>query len=98
MNDVNVLRQACCAFRNLFLKLVKMDPFREAITISSICNKVFRTMFLKPDAVGIISRAGYRMGDRQSIEGLQWLAHMGRTRKISHTGNGREMHLAGYLM
>jgi hypothetical protein len=49
MDDINVLRQACCAFRNLFLKLVKMDPFREAITISSICNKVFRTMFLKSD-------------------------------------------------
>jgi len=31
-------------------------------------------MFLKPDAVGIILRAGYRIGDRQSIEGLQWLA------------------------
>jgi hypothetical protein len=62
MDDVNVLRQACCAFRNLFLKLVKMYPFREAITVSSICSKVFRTMFLKPDTVGIIPRAGYRMG------------------------------------
>ena len=62
MDDVNVLRLACCAFRNLFLKLVKMDPFRGDITTSSICNKVFRTMFLKPDAVGIIPRAGYRMG------------------------------------
>jgi len=95
MDDMNVLRQACCAFRNLFLKLIKMDPFREAITITSICNKVFRTMFLKPDAVGIILRAGYRMGDRQSIEGLEWLAYMGRTRKIIHAGNGREVHLAG---
>jgi hypothetical protein len=95
MDDMNVLRQACCAFRNLFLKLIKMDPFREAITITSICNKVFRTMFLKPDAVGIILRAGYRMGDRQSIEGLEWLAYMGRTRKIIHAGNGREGHLAG---
>ena len=97
MDDVNVLRQTCCAFRNLFLKLVKMDPFREDITISSICNKVFRTMFLKPDAVGIIPRAGYRTGDRQSIEGLQWLAYIGRTRKIIHAGNGREVHLAGVL-
>jgi len=35
------------------------------------------------------------MGDRQSIEGLQWLAYMGRTRKIIHAGNGREMHLPG---
>jgi hypothetical protein len=55
MENVNVLRQASCAFRNLFLKLVKMDPFWQAITISSICNKVFRT-FLKPDTVGIIPR------------------------------------------
>jgi hypothetical protein len=94
MGDVNVLKQACCAFRNLFLKLVKMDPFREAITISSI-YKVCRTMFLNPDTVGIIPRAGYRMGDRQSIEGLQWLAYMVRTRKIIHAGNGREMHLPG---
>jgi len=60
--DVNVLRKACCAFRNLFLKMIKMDPFREAIAISSVCNKVFRTMLLKPHAVGIIPRADYRMG------------------------------------
>jgi hypothetical protein len=45
LDYVNVLRQACCAFRNLFLKLVKMDVFRQALTISSICNKVFRTIF-----------------------------------------------------
>ena len=38
MEDFNVLRQACCAFRNLFLKLVKMDPFRQSVTIPSICN------------------------------------------------------------
>jgi hypothetical protein len=55
-------------------------------------------MFLKPDAVVIIPRAGYRMEDCQSIESLQWLAYMGRLRKIIHTGNGRGMHLAGYLM
>jgi len=52
MDNVSVLRQTCCAFRNLFLKLVKMDPFRQAVTISSIFNKVF----LKRDTVGIIPR------------------------------------------
>ena len=67
IDDVSVLRQACCAFRNLFLKLVKMDPFRQALTISSICNKVFRTMFLKPDT-GYYPERGYCMGDRQSVE------------------------------
>jgi hypothetical protein len=77
MDNLNVLRQACCAFRNLFLKLVKIDPFRKAITISSICNKVFRTMFLTPDTLGIIPRAGYRMWVRETIEGLQWLTFFG---------------------
>jgi hypothetical protein len=59
-----------------------MDPFRQAITISNICNKVFRTMFLKPENVGIIPRAGYRMGDRQSVEALQWLAYIGLVVKL----------------
>jgi hypothetical protein len=98
MEDVNVLRQACCAFRNLFLKSVKMDTFRQAITISSICNKVFRTMFLKPDTVGIIPRTGYRMGYRQSVEALQWLPYTCRKRNITHVGNAREVHLFGYLV
>ena len=43
MDDVNVLRQACCAFRNLFLNLVKMDHFLQAIKMS-ICNNVFWTV------------------------------------------------------
>ena len=42
-----------------FLKLVKIDHIRQAIQISSICNKVLRTMFLKPDTVGIIPRGGF---------------------------------------
>jgi hypothetical protein len=71
IDDVSVLRQACCAFRNLFLKLVKMDTLREALTISSICNKVFRTIILKLDTVSFIPRGGYRLGDRQSIEAIQ---------------------------
>jgi len=91
MDAVNVLRQACCAFRNLFLKLFKMDPFTEAITISSVCNKVFRNKFLKSD-VSIIP--SYCMGDRHSVQGLQSLAYSGRTCNIIHAGNGREVHLA----
>jgi len=71
IDDVNVLGQACCAFRNLILKLVKMDPFRQAITISSICNNLFKTMFLKPDTVVIIPKAEFRMGDRQAVQALQ---------------------------
>jgi hypothetical protein len=52
-------------------------------------------MLLNLDTVGIIAIAGYRMGDRQTNECLQWLEYMGRTRRIIHAGNGREMHLPG---
>jgi len=55
-------------------------------------------MFLKPDSVGIIPTGGYRIGDRQSVEALQWLAYIGRTRNnVSHAGNGREVRFAGVL-
>jgi hypothetical protein len=77
-------------FFGMFLKLIKMYPFRQAITISSICNKVFWTMFLKPDTVGSIPRWGYCIGDRQSVESLQWLSYIGRKRNnVTHAGNGR---------
>jgi hypothetical protein len=53
-------------------------------------------MFLKPDPDYIIPRAGYRMGDRQSVEALQWLAYNDQTRNnITHAGNGREVHFNG---
>ena len=36
------------------------------------------------------------MGDRQSVEALQWLAYMVRRRNnVTHAGNGSEVHLAG---
>jgi len=39
------------------------------------------------------------MGHRQSFDALQWLAYISRTRKnITHAANGREVHLAGYIM
>jgi hypothetical protein len=37
---------------------------------------------------------GYRIGDRQSVEALQWLAYIGQTRDGAiHAENGREIQL-----
>ena len=83
-------------FSEFVFEIGQNGPFRQAIRISSICNKVFRTKFQKPDSVGVIPRGGYRMGDRKSVEPLQWLAYIGRTlNNVTHAGNGREVHLAG---
>ena len=52
-------------------------------------------MFLKANSVGIIPKGVYLMGFRQSVDALQWLAYIGRTRNNGiHAGNGREVHLA----
>jgi len=72
----------------LFLKLVKKDPFQQAIKISFICY-VSQTINLKPDSIRIIPRGGYRMGYRQPVEALQWLAYISQTHNIiTHAGNG----------
>jgi len=71
-----------------FFKLFKINPFWQAITISFICNKVFRTIFLKPHTVGI------PMSYRQCDEALQWLAYIGQTKNNpAHAGNGRDVYL-----
>ena len=53
-------------------------------------------MFLKPDSVCIIPRAWYRMGGRQSVEALEWLVYIGRTRNnVTHAGNEKQVLLPG---
>jgi hypothetical protein len=42
---------------NLFSNWVEW-PFHELLNISSICNKVFRTMFVIEETVGVIPRGG----------------------------------------
>jgi len=49
-------------YSEFVFEIGKYRPFRQAITKSSICNKVFWTMFLKSDSEGIIPRRGYRVG------------------------------------
>jgi len=49
MDDVILLRQACCAFEICFLKLVEMDPFGLANNIAhlqqGVQHHVFETGF-----------------------------------------------------
>jgi hypothetical protein len=84
LDDVNVLHMD---YSRKLLKLIEVDAFRQAITKSPTCNKTFR----KPDIIGILLRARYRLGDRQSVEALKRLAYVGRKKKTVHAKNGREV-------
>ena len=56
--------------------MTTIDPFMDGITIASVCNLVYRTLFLKKDIIGIIPRNNYsRKGNQSSLwlGYLQWL-------------------------
>jgi len=89
MDEINVLRQACCAFWNLFLKLVKMTP----IVNLSQCRTFSPRCSYHVSGNGLCRyypERGLPYGDRQSVDALPCLAYVGRSRNnIVHAGNGR---------
>ncbi|KAJ8049072.1 hypothetical protein HOLleu_01639 [Holothuria leucospilota] len=44
-SDVNLLRQGCIQFRNLFIVKTSVDPFKKCLMITSTCMRVFRRIF-----------------------------------------------------
>ena len=72
-----------------------IDPFQKCITIASVCNLVFRTKFLRPDTIGIISAQGYRQEEKHSIKAMQWIKYLSKTEgvQIQHARNGGERKL-----
>ncbi|KAK5650251.1 hypothetical protein RI129_001280 [Pyrocoelia pectoralis] len=92
VTDVKILLKGCIRFWNIFKSSNYVDPFTEACTIASACNKVFRRRFLKPNTIGLIPVGGYRMADTQSKIALQWLRWIEHSQQISiqHAGKARE--------
>lgn len=97
VSDVEILAAACLKFRSQMLETGNVDPFLEASTIASTCNKVFRRNFLKTDTVGIIPKGGYRLADNQSKIALQWLIWEEKQREINilHAAKQNEVVLHG---
>ena len=97
VSDVNVLREACVKFRNLFLSTCGVCPFIESITIASATNLVYRRNFLRAKTIGLIPRNGYRLRDKQSVGAINWMEWVATTRHIiiKHAGNGREAIIHG---
>ena len=75
-----------------------LDPFVNAMTIASACNKVYRRLFLKPNKIGVVPHGGYRRNDKQSIIGLKWLKWLSVEQNISiqHARNGPENKVQQY--
>lgn len=82
-NDVAVLRIGCTMFRQLLLEIAKTDPFREAITIASAAQLIFRKLFLQSKQIGLVPPNGYRPHVNQSKKALLWLKWLAATRNIT---------------
>lgn len=98
--DVEILTKACLKFRQMFMEITTVDPFRSAVTIASACMSAYQKLFLREKTIAILPRGGYRLSDRQSIVALSWLDWVAHSRniRIVHAGNAHEVVPEGLSM
>ena len=94
-DEVTVLKQACRVIRREFLQVGNIDVFDRSVTIASVCNKVLRQIFLKPDTIGLIPTGGYSGKVNYSKKVRMWLVYRELLDgcRIMHTRNGRQIRL-----
>ena len=99
-SDVDILRRCCLSFSDTVKGLCGLNPFEHCITIASLCNLIYRSMFLQEDTIGIIPQLGYRKTAQQSAVAYRWLAYMGWREGvyIQHGQNVGEKRLGPYLL
>ena len=102
-SDVDILKQSCIAFRNLFLEITKrdesdkgVDPFVDSLTLASACHLVYRRNFMPENTIGLIPPMGY-CTESTSHKAIIWLKYISFKNKIhiQHARNGGEKTING---
>lgn len=99
--DVTILKRGSIIFRNTLLEKTGICPYTQCCTIASVCSKVFRTICMEPDTIGILPHGGtYRYTSTQSRKAISWILSEERRRNhpIIHAGNSKEYRLPCGLM
>ena len=81
LQDVNLLKAGCLAFRKYFVELTGLDVF-ESVTLPSACMKVFRTNFMPEQTIPIDSPSMYVNRTNASKKSLQYFEYIARKRGI----------------
>jgi len=92
IQDVNILRESCLRFRQIFLDETGTDPFRY-LTIASTVMALYKDKFLKPETIAIVPKHNYRGVQKPfSNASIQWLDFVSYKtgKKIKHALNGGE--------
>ena len=103
-SDVDILRKCCLKFRKMLMEITTrveikgLDPFEKCIAIASVCNLVYRTLYLESERIGIIPPHGYRPKQKQSTKALHWHKYISKRydANIQHAFNGSEKQIGPF--
>ena len=95
-SDVELLKQGCLKFKEVFEQRTEFDPF-EHMTIASACNRDLRQNRMAPNTIANEPLHGWRTYANQSVAALEWLHWTSDTtsREILHARNDGEYHIPG---
>ena len=98
-SDVDILRNCCLLYREMFRNETDIDPFNKALTIASYCQEVYRTNFLKKDTIAVFNN-DRQWKIKQSNVAVTWLSYISEKEDlyIKHVRNGGEKRVAPYLL
>jgi uncharacterized C2H2 Zn-finger protein len=93
--DVVLLRLGAESFRNILkTTFSNYDPFQEAITLPSYCNRVYRKFYMERDSIPLLPVMGITARKQQSTAAYLWLyvkqkelSHDHPGYRIRHSGN-----------
>nr|XP_022294902.1 uncharacterized protein LOC111105016 [Crassostrea virginica] len=98
ISDVDILQRCCAQFAQTIHALVKVYPFREAITFASTANLAYRRRFMPRDSIAIIPNLGYHPARQFSLKASRWLSWLGRDLSIQHAWNGGEVKFGNFTV
>ena len=95
-SDVQLLKQGCMKFKEVFEPRTLFDPFNH-MTIASACNRDLRQNRMEPNTIANEPLYGWRTNVNQSIVALEWLHWKADTtsRDIQHARNVGEYRIPG---
>ena len=98
-SDVDILRNCCLLYREMFRNETDIDPFNKSLTIASYCQEVYRTNFLKKDTIAVFNN-DRQWKIKQSNVAVTWLSYISEKEDlyIKHVRNGGEKRVEPYSL
>jgi hypothetical protein len=106
-SDVAILTESCLIYSKMNRECSSRDdqdpgecPFREAITLSSYCNLIYRRNFMPENSISMLPTCGYNPKSNLSIKCELWLKYISETQNIEilHAKSGGEKKVLNFFL